>query len=837
MLGLLIGLVTMGLGLSPASAESATSAEGSDSGSAAASAGSANDSTAPAGKTIVFGIPGLTINDIDRERTPNLYRLLSEGAAANLNVRTIGSATCPASGWLSFGSGSRAQAGPSPDAEAADEADTARCPTMIAPSTDIGSDSIDSDDGATAPIHEGETGTDSAAKSDETHARKSVAGATTATIEGFDAVKEPNIGSGYTVNYGMLARAVADRGKVVPEGTAAEAEDSLLEPCVAAEGPGAAYAAADEDGVVTNYAEDANATDCRLDLVDLGAIGIRSWLFDPIPNYSYTVPPNVDRETRVAEADRRLGVRLKEVRENAKDGAADPTVMVAGLGDSSGLPQLRAFIASGPGIEPSSLSSSTTRTPGLLQITDLAPGILDLLDVPSSNGVGFEQTPTDDDPQTRIDDLVADAQKSTSVYQHLSTFSITLDIVFYSLFIACGLLLSRSIIGRRGGATRAPVIHRLLGWVSLGVATLPMGAFLAGLIPWSRMDQPDLGLLLSVLGTAAALFAISLIPPWGRTWRGRVGALTASNLIILSVDLATGSHLQANSLLGYNPIVGGRYYGLGNQGAAIFIVSLFVFLGLVVSWLRSRGHRKAVMAVPLVIGLAAVFVSGNPSWGAKFGGTIAILAGLMVLLALLTKIRLSLLRLGLIGVASLAVLIGIAFLDWLRPVGARSHFGTFFDQIVTGEALQVIGRKLGANLHIIQINPALAVVTPLAVIAVLFFLRYLLHFPRFSADGSSDAGQVGTRTGRLANRWRGKLPQVFTDADLHFGFLAAVTGLGVGLVLTDSGVAVPSTGAMVLLPYLLALSAEHAEDAVARPQTRPDSGDGAVTADAEEVRR
>lgn len=802
MLGLLVGLLTAGLGLGPSSASASTDGSAStDSmaptdGSANANASSAQstDTTRPpAGQTVVFGIPGLTIDDIDPERTPNLFHLLSEGAAANLNVRTIGSATCPASGWLSFGAGARAQAGPSPIAEDADPDDSARCPTMIAPTTD---GSVDAEDGAASAKE--------TTNSDEAHGDESAASTTTARIEGFDAVKEPNIGSGYSVDYGMLARAVTEAGSTVPAGTDAADADSLLEPCVAAEGPGAAYAAADEDGVVTNFTEDALATDCRLGVVDLGAIGIRSWLFDPIPNYSYTVPPNYDRETRVAEADRRLGVRLQEVRENAKDGAADPTIIVAGLGDSSGLPQLRVFIASGPGFEPGSLSSATTRTPGLLQITDLAPGILDVLDVDSPRAVGFDSTPTDDDPQQRIDDLVAEAQKSTTIRQNLSTFSITLDVIFYILFIACAVLLNRSILGRRGGATRASHVHRFLGWVSLGVASLPMGAFLAGLLPWSRMADPGLGLFLSVIGTAAVLFVLALIPPWGRTWRGRVSALAGANLLILAADLATGSHLQANSLLGYNPIVGGRYYGLGNQGAAIFIVSLFIFLGLMVSWLRARGHRRAVIIVPVVVGVAAVFVSGNPSWGAKFGGTIAILAGLMVLLAMLSKIRLTLLRLALIGLSSLAVLIGIAFLDWLRPAGARSHFGTFFDQIVTGEALQVVGRKLGANLHIIQVNPALAIVTPLAAVAILIFLRYLLHFPRVHA---------GSRTGRLVNKWRGRLPQLFTDSDLHFGFLAAVTGLGVGLVLTDSGVAVPSTGAMVLLPFLLALSAEHAEEA------------------------
>src|SRR5699024_7171568 len=119
MLGLLLGLLTMRLGLGPASASVSASAGGKAGLSASGTAQTTEQ--APDGKTVVFGIPGRTMNDIDRERTPNLYRLLSEGAAANLNVRTIGSATCPASGWLSFGAGARAQAGPSPAAEEADE--------------------------------------------------------------------------------------------------------------------------------------------------------------------------------------------------------------------------------------------------------------------------------------------------------------------------------------------------------------------------------------------------------------------------------------------------------------------------------------------------------------------------------------------------------------------------------------------------------------------------------------------------------------------------------------------------------------------------------------------
>ncbi|AZT94394.1 hypothetical protein [Brevibacterium aurantiacum] len=823
-LGIVLGLVVLILGpaqspaaaadespaagSAPAAAASSTAASTTSASAGTGSAGEDSDASRPPdGKTIVYGIPGLTINDIDPVRTPNLYELFSNGSAANLNVRTIGSATCPGSGWLSMGAGARAQAGPPTDPEL--EGSKATCPALSAPSS--------SDEAAEKALDGADEAANSAAgtssSSDEDLPGQAAKGTTTATIDDFEAIKEPNVDSGYSVDYGMLARLVREQGKTVPQGTEASSAASQLEPCVAAEGPGAAYAAADQNGVVANYTDDAAATDCRLGLVDLGSIGSSAWLYDPIPNYSYTVPVFFDREERVAEADERLGDKLEEVRDSAAPGSEEPTIIVAGLGDSSGLPQLRAFIASGPGYEPGNLSSASTRTPGLLQLTDIAPGILDQFGISSPNGISFDVTPTEDEPDERIDDLVSEAQKATSIYQHLSTFSLLLDIIFYVLFILCGVLLARNLIGRRGGARTVPTVHRFLAWVSFAAATLPMSAFVAGLFPWARLPHPGFGLSVSIAVSAALLFCVSLLPPWGRTWRGRVAALSLLSFLILSADLITGSHLQGNSLLGYNPIVGGRYYGLGNQGAAIFIVSLFIFLGIAISWLRARGHRRLVFLLPLVLGLFAVFVSGNPSWGAKFGGTIATLAGLLVLLALVSRIRLSIFRLVLIGLASLAVLLGIAFLDWLREPGSRSHFGTFFDQIVTGEALQVIGRKLGANLHIVAINPALAIVTPLAIIAILFFLRYLLHFPSITP---------ATRAGRLANKWRGRLPQVFEDQDIHFGFLAAVTGMAVGLVITDSGIAVPSTGAMVLLPYLLALSAEHAQETIA--DTKPRRG-------------
>ncbi|NNV09384.1 hypothetical protein ETC03_24830, partial [Geobacillus sp. MMMUD3] len=151
-------------------------------------AAGADDAATAGNPTVVFGIPGLTIGDIDPERTPNLFELASGGAIANLNVRTIGSATCPASGWLSLGAGARAVAGPEhePDLD-----NPARCPSLIAPTSAAG---------ATA---EAEGADPSAAGGDEDLAEA-------ARIPDFASVREPNEGTGYTVDYGMLARLVRE---------------------------------------------------------------------------------------------------------------------------------------------------------------------------------------------------------------------------------------------------------------------------------------------------------------------------------------------------------------------------------------------------------------------------------------------------------------------------------------------------------------------------------------------------------------------------------------------------------------------------------------------------
>ena len=63
--------------------------------------------------------------------------------------------------------------------------------------------------------------------------------------------------------------------------------------------------------------------------------------------------------------------------------------------------------------------------------------------------------------------------------------------------------------------------------------------------------------------------------------------------------------------MGYNPIVAGRFYGLGNQGAALFLAAALLGLGIVAARLLDTG--RTIAARVLVAGFA-LRVAGGPRY-------------------------------------------------------------------------------------------------------------------------------------------------------------------------------------------------------------------------------
>ncbi|WGW12894.1 hypothetical protein LWF01_03725 [Saxibacter everestensis] len=730
---------------------------------------------------VVFGLAGLTFDDIDPNKTPNLWKLAERSALGNLSVRTVRSTSCPVDGWLTISAGRRSGTQITEDQEQ-------RCPQM----PDIAAGKSDRN----TPV--------------------------SATVDGYEDYTLFNAARDYNAVPGQLSAALADMGHS----------------CSLAIGAGAATALADAQGNVPKYLPAGSVPDsldeCPLTMVDLGALGDSGW----IPGSDSTVAtsggdasnvlpgqepkrddgtadapaapePTAEEVARAADAlherqlsaaDAALGKYLASTPENT-------AVMVTGLSDSSGDPALRAVMVSQPGGNEGLLTSASTRREGLVQLTDMTPTMLnlmgygrdgDFIGTPAQYAKKTTEITDDDTPNVATIDSVKalriQATASSIVHGSTGTFSIFLDTLHYIFFGLLGIgLFAGWRSSRLNRAAASSGRASALAWVGLVLAAIPLGSFLANLVPWADSTSPRLALLGSLVVATAAVLAVVLAGPWRRSWLGRVGALGLLTAITLGVDVAAGSQLQLNSLLGYNPIVAGRFYGLGNMAVALFIVGALMGTAAVVSPLVRTGHSRRAALVSAAIGVACVGVLGNPSWGAKFGGTIAALAGFIVLVLMLLKIRLNFRRLLIVGVVALAALVGIAGLDYLRPAEQRSHFGLFFGQLLDGEVFGVLGRKLTANLSIISINPLLSLIVPCALLVLGLFLGWCYRWQR---------------TRRLSQRWAGVLPSVLDDsAAIRAGFCATMLALLAGLVITDSGIAVPATGLMLLIPTLVALNA------------------------------
>src|SRR5690606_17096146 len=106
--------------------------------------------------------------------------------------------------------------------------------------------------------------------------------------------------------------------------------------------------------------------------------------------------------------------------------------------------------------------------------------------------------------------------------------------------------------------------------------------------------------------------------------------LCTATVLALGIDTATGASLMQRSHLGYDPIGGSRYYGIGNEYMGVLIGSAAIAAG---GWL-DKARRPGAIHVrrgPLwvvAVGFAAiVFLLASPVHGVNFGGTIAAVVG------------------------------------------------------------------------------------------------------------------------------------------------------------------------------------------------------------------
>ena len=576
-------------------------------------------------------------------------------------------------------------------------------------------------------------------------------------VPGFAGIRDDNAKNKYGSRIGMLGDAMHQAGT-----------------CTMAIGPGAALGAADGIGHVDGYAPStaqmpADALSrCPLTLVDVDDV-FRSYINAGVDVDGQQVSvTDRKRAAAVKRADAQIGLVMASL-------PPSTTVLVAGLSDANSSPHLRVALASGPGFSSRYLTANSTRTDGLVTLTDVSATALRTLGVRQpKEAVGSPWRTGSAKPSSvgKVSDRLNDQDVAAQALSRLvAPFDIFLVLVQVGLY-AFGILVLRRKRQRGMAVTRV---------ASLAAASVPAASFLTNLVPWWR-THPAITLTVTLLAGIAALTALAAAGPWRRSVTGPGAVIAGATALILTLDVMTGNHLQVCSMLGYTPLVAGRFYGFGNPSWALWITSLIIVTGALAGRLpvREDGRRAGTTALVIGAGVVALLIDGAPMWGADFGGIIALFPGFAVFALMLANRRVRASRILAVLAVGAVIVLSISFLDSLRA--EPTHIGEFWKSLASGDAGTVIFRKFSGMVRTFG-NWEL---TLIAVVAVGFLFLALLR--------------------PLTWRAAPLLAAYERAPTLRPTLIAMLVTAGVGMLVNDSGVAIPALAFTVAIPLAFAAS-------------------------------
>lgn len=467
----------------------------------------------------------------------------------------------------------------------------------------------------------------------------------------------------------------------------------------------------------------------------------------------------------------------------------DDTLLVVGLADRPGEPaQLRVAIASGVGFARGGLASATTRREGYVQLLDVGPTILRLRGLdPNKDMAGrpWQSSPPDRSASSdasvepiaaRASTLVEQARAAEGYRRYAAAFFVVMGLA-QVLAYALAFLVLRGVLAHRTRALSA------LRAVALTFAAMPAATYLAHLSPWWRYPLAFLIAVVSAL--SLGITAVALRGPWRVRPLGPEGFVAGTTFAVIGLDLLTGARLQLSSVAGYSPVVAGRFAGIGNVAFAVFATGALL---LAAAWCVGAPPRRRGPLVAAV-GVLAIVIDGSPTWGSDFGGVLALVPAFAVVAMLVSGRRLSWLRLLVIGTVAVLVVAAFALLDYARLPQDQTHLGRFVGQILDGGAGTVVSRKAAANVALLTRSPVTFVVP---VVLAMFALALL-------------------RPAGALRRTLTALPA------LRSGLIGVLVLSVVGLVVNDSGIAVPALALSIAVPLTVAASMRYADAPVGAP--------------------
>lgn len=258
------------------------------------------------------------------------------------------------------------------------------------------------------------------------------------------------------------------------------------------------------------------------------------------------------------------------------------------------------------------LTSETTRLDGYVLSTDLAPTVLDRYGIAVPEAMSGR--PIGSSGEQDVEALVDLQERMIEVVPRRSPVIAT-NLIAWVVLCALAAL----AFGARGGRLGLTLI-------AVSMALVPGLLILTPALAPSELAER---LLIGVGGPVASWLLVLMSR---RRFGGRAGfaafaAAAVFTVVVVAIDVVAGSALTARSLIGPNPGLGVRFFGIGNELEAVIAALLMLGSGAAIAAARPADPARAVTICAAIAVAAAVVVFAPGRFGADVGAAITFPAG------------------------------------------------------------------------------------------------------------------------------------------------------------------------------------------------------------------
>jgi len=243
------------------------------------------------------------------------------------------------------------------------------------------------------------------------------------------------------------------------------------------------------------------------------------------------------------------------------------------------------------------------------------------------------------------------------------------------------------------------------------------------IIPFVLLVLPIFGML-GIIYNYLLLISITSLLVFGLYYlsgKTPLNIMIYGNLLVaggIIIDIILGQPLMKNSLLGYDPIIGARYYGIGNEYMGVLIGSVLIFTTALVE--KHNINKKFIIFIYILTTLTIAL----PTLGANVGGTITAVFTFLFVSIRLSKERISFKTITGILLVILLVVALMSVID-LFFMEDKSHLAIAIEEIISKGpivAYQIITRKIAMNLRLMGVTVwSKVLISTIIILGILFY--------------------------------------------------------------------------------------------------------------------